>query len=1595
MALDAGVYDPSRPLPVTFDAWASSPYASTALAPPASESWRRNGHVTARADHGAVLEVRDVNGRPTTSVLDRAGSRRIAEFTNGDLGEVSYAGFESYEHPSGWRLTDGGDLAGGLVDGDAHTGARSLRLEAGGPGLERDFSLRPGRRYVLSCWLKSEDGAAGDGAAAVWRLASAGATLATFDVEASPGEWSYRHVVIDSDEVGADVDGELLSATATLEALGGGVLVDDLFFSPLDGDAGAEVFHPRFGDPVAQVGWNGRTTRTLYDSYRRSVGEVDGDGEVVAASAIFFPRQAESVPRFASPEMPNSVVDIAAAGGGRYAHWAHGDAWKREWSGADLDGWRVDDGRLRRIGSGESTIHFMPTEDADDYGARVSYLAGALPDGGVAAPGGPVAVALGDTFGARWTPDDGWTVTLGGDAENVLSAVGDPTRSGSDWLLLAPVDPVTGETSVFFFVDGELLYARLDTPPVRGALRLTAESGAFSSVATFRRPQISQTFLDGAAKTVQGQAFDGSGVIVTGTVHDPIGREALSVKPVRLDGEAPRYRPDYVRHFDAESGVLEGLAADANPGDEGFPYTRTTFRRTAQSLSNRRGNPGKALAVVRGDANPHITRIEYGTNVAGQFSGDALPSSQYFVTRVRDANGDLSYTVTSQTDQEIARARGGDDGSLEVVRYLYDDAGRLSHVYSPRGAAALHAGEPDADAWATRYTYDFGGLMLTETTPDSGTSRFVYDPVGQLRFAQDAQAAADGLVTYVKFDAQGRTLEEGFFEGVWDRGALTERAKGEPEWPDASQPHTVLARHEYDGDGADRTLFGRKARTQIFDAAGDLTSEYHLRYDLLGQVLGVTELHPGFDAEPRELSYGYDRQGSVVKVGYPEGSPVPEVHRTFNSLGQLASVGDASDSEAFASYRYDPLGNVVAATQRLGAGGTGGAVERVSRYTPAGWPEETRFLLPDGEEVFGQHFTYTEGGHGGAGYFDGKIASVRLSGDGEDSVLRYRYDGLSRLRVAEDSAHPEHSLGVGEPLSYDADGNIAALTRGDTVRTYHQAPGTRQVDRITEDGETVDAYTYDRTGAVTSASRLDLQHVSYEPGTGRTRGIQVGEKTPSGASGATVSFQYDDGGERSLKTVESPGGAKRSDRLYLRGGGPQSLLEEVRTRVRDQEKSSAVQYIYGPEGLTALQSGDRRFTAVRDNLGSVRRVVDGDGKVVASYSYTPYGVTIVREDSALPDICVYRYTGQEFDAETGLYNFHARFYDPELGRFYDIDPAGKGASPYTFNENDAINHVDPDGREPMTAFLIIMAISTAVGAVASGVTYAVTHRKGDFKVGEFFLYATVGAVAGAAGGAAGYGAGVLATGALATVGVSTSQSVASGVLVGAASGAADGAISGLVNHVGVNLVEGRPVGEGLGSAVGMGAAIGAGVGAALGGITGLAHARTAKALAKSDQIVTGRMAEFDSYLSQFPDGNKHIATRARHIPGEINAAGASTGPRQTLGILGHGAADAPTTRFLHHGHPNTLTANQIAAQLQGFNGRGINMISCHAGQNGAARTLANRLQKPVRAANVAITALRDEPGPVYIKFHRKLQGGTFRTYYPSKRLTGWIALFGY
>jgi RHS repeat-associated protein len=84
---------------------------------------------------------------------------------------------------------------------------------------------------------------------------------------------------------------------------------------------------------------------------------------------------------------------------------------------------------------------------------------------------------------------------------------------------------------------------------------------------------------------------------------------------------------------------------------------------------------------------------------------------------------------------------------------------------------------------------------------------------------------------------------------------------------------------------------------------------------------------------------------------------------------------------------------------------------------------------------------------------------------------------------------------------------------------------------------------------------------------------------------------------------------------------------------------------------------------------------------VQRYEYDAFGNIVSMLD---PDfIQPYTYTGREYDPESGLYFYRARYYDETVGRFISEDPIGirGGINFYSYTHNNPINRIDPMGLD--------------------------------------------------------------------------------------------------------------------------------------------------------------------------------------------------------------------------------------------------------------------------------------------------------------------------
>ena len=85
-----------------------------------------------------------------------------------------------------------------------------------------------------------------------------------------------------------------------------------------------------------------------------------------------------------------------------------------------------------------------------------------------------------------------------------------------------------------------------------------------------------------------------------------------------------------------------------------------------------------------------------------------------------------------------------------------------------------------------------------------------------------------------------------------------------------------------------------------------------------------------------------------------------------------------------------------------------------------------------------------------------------------------------------------------------------------------------------------------------------------------------------------------------------------------------------------------------------------------DGLGSTRALSDAAQNVTDAYEYEPYGEVSFEAGTTEN---AYRFTGEQYDDESGMYYLRARYYAPEIGRFTTMDNFdGYQLSPLTLNK---------------------------------------------------------------------------------------------------------------------------------------------------------------------------------------------------------------------------------------------------------------------------------------------------------------------------------------
>lgn len=644
----------------------------------------------------------------------------------------------------------------------------------------------------------------------------------------------------------------------------------------------------------------------------------------------------------------------------------------------------------------------------------------------------------------------------------------------------------------------------------------------------------------------------------------------------------------------------------------------TTYTYDAANRTKTVTRPDASVVTYTYDLAGRRTKVTDGRGNSTNYTYDTA----YRLTKVTDA----ALKETTYAYDLMSKVTGVTDPLGRTTNYTYDAADRLTKVTYPEASAG--AGRTEES-----YAYDAGGNLVQKTDAAGRVTAFCYDAASRLSKVTDA-ALKDTLYEYdarsrltATVDALGQR-----YEFTYDAGGNVTQAKRAG----------LTASFVYDASGN---------RTRRTDYNGAITN---YAYDAANRLTGVS--YPNGTG----IVYGYDAASRVTSAANQNGT----VALAYDSRGRVGSTTDVWGQAV--SYAYDANGNRTGMTLAA-VSSTAYQYDALNRLTQ----------ITDGA-----------GGVFASSYDAAGRLTTRSAPNGVAAA--YTYDGLNRL------TRLKHTKGAATVADYqyrfNAAGDVAQSTDGAGAHAFSYDAVSRLTSAAHPAGQPSETYTYDAAGNRT-ASHLSSTY-SYQP---FNRVVAVGSDAYAYDANGNLTSKTDAAGawqyfwdyENRLVSVWRPDGlvvnykydalGRRVETSRSAGGWTRYSYDRAEVALDRSSDGGTVEYTNGPgpdEKLSQRAGGLNPLYFVRDHLDSTRALTDGGGNVVEADSYDSFG------GAAGSALTRYGYAGRERDADTGLYLYRARWYDPQVGRFISEDPAGLegGVNLYAYVSNSPLRYRDPNGR---------------------------------------------------------------------------------------------------------------------------------------------------------------------------------------------------------------------------------------------------------------------------------------------------------------------------
>ncbi|MBL3549461.1 DUF6443 domain-containing protein [Chryseobacterium sp. KMC2] len=544
-----------------------------------------------------------------------------------------------------------------------------------------------------------------------------------------------------------------------------------------------------------------------------------------------------------------------------------------------------------------------------------------------------------------------------------------------------------------------------------------------------------------------------------------------------------------------------------------------------------------------------------------------------------------------------------------------------------------------------------------------------------------------------------------------------------PSFPSTIQGESVLS----DTPAADgRSTKGLPVMSVVKNIEDDNWTKNYTYYDTKGRAIGGHSINHlgGYTKTESKLDFAGVPQTVVTKHKRLSNDTERMITENFeydtqNRLLVHKHQVDSNTVEILAQNTYNELSQL--SNKKIGGTSLGSSLQSIDyAYNIRGWMTKINDPANLNGKLFGYAIRYNNPVNTpyAPGRYNGNIAEVDWRTSNDNILKRYSYSYYAQNRLmfghySEPLATvPENSL-YDEYLEYDLNGNITILSRNSKNRTSGAAihidnlgytyEGNRLL-KVTDGTQNNEGYPiggntigYDNNGNITNHLDKGIQTIQYNflnlpnnikidrgsgvftstttylykaDGSKLKKQYNYQQKNPTGVFDTSESFiDYLDGFQYSLEAI--PGGA----------GCPKC-----------PKPTLTLKFVPTTEGYYDFIDNSYIYNYT-DHLGNVRlgykKGISGL-EVIEENNYYPFGLQHSGYNEFVGNSSYqYKYNGKELQRETGMYDYGARMYMPDLGRWGVVDPLAEKMrrwSPYNYAFDNPIRFIDPDGRAPLNEY---------------------------------------------------------------------------------------------------------------------------------------------------------------------------------------------------------------------------------------------------------------------------------------------------------------------